>query len=516
MPSTVDKSSTCGRVIDISLRHWTIARDLGCAVALYVSFESSLPPLDRGGLFMAEVTNSTFNRVPSMQSRYRMNTYLDVPLDGKGKFYLIITLKEGVSELIASLKIFEAHKVNVAHIESRPSRKEGCYDFLIECSGGKEDCDTIFKLLNDIADRVSVHSFGPERACRDAVPWFPQKIKDLDLFADRILTYGAELDADHPGFKDEVYRKRRKIFADIAHNYRHGQPIPRIEYTEEETNTWRTIYRELRRLYPTHACREFNHIFPLLEQNCGYSENAIPQLQDVSEFLKECSGFTVRPVAGLLSSRDFLAGLAFRVFHTTQYIRHGSCPKYTPEPDVCHELLGHVPLFADPDFAQFSQEIGLCSLGAPDEVIQKLATLYWFTIEFGVCEQNGQRKAYGAGLLSSFGELQYCLTDQPKVLPFDPEITATTEYPITSYQPLYFLAESFHSAKERLRSWALSIPRAFNFRYDPYTQRVELLDNTEMLSRFVHDIRNDLHLVENSLKKIDVREDLGGKPNSEG
>lgn len=99
-------------------------------------------------------------------------------------------------------------------------------------------------------------------------------------------------------------------------------------------------------LWKQYACDEFNEILPSLESQCGYANDNIPQQQDISNFLKENTGFTLRPVGGLLSSRDFLNGLAYRVFFSTQYIRHHSMPLYTPEPDICHELMGHAPMFA--------------------------------------------------------------------------------------------------------------------------------------------------------------------------
>jgi len=416
---------------------------------------------------------------------------------------IIFSLKEEVGALARTLKIFHDSKVNLIHIESRSSKRSPDeYEFIVECdTRGQNGIVNAIEELKKASSYMQIIS----RNYKDnsgVTPWFPRKIRDLDRFADQILSYGSELDSDHPGFTDPVYRARRKQLADVAFNYKHGQPIPRVEYTQEEVETWGKVYRQLTKLYPTHACREHNHIFPLLIENCGYREDNIPQLQDISEFLKDCTGFTLRPVAGLLSSRDFLAGLAFRVFHSTQYIRHSSTPYYTPEPDVCHELLGHVPLFSDPDFAQFSQEIGLASLGAPDDDIKKLATCYWFTVEFGICRQGADLKAFGAGLLSSYGELEYCLSDKPELRPFDPPKTGIQDYPITEYQPVYYVAESFRDAKEKLMRYAETIPRPFGVRYNPYTNSVEIVDSKLQLESILVDVKHDLNLLHASMNGI--------------
>jgi len=420
-------------------------------------------------------------------------------LESQDGVSIVFSLPEKVGILSDTLAVFKKWGVNLKHIESRPSKNNRKnYDFYIDVDEVETPIENVTNLMKDLektASTVVLHH-------QQAVPWFPRKISDLDKFADRVLSFGAELDSDHPGFTDAVYRERRKEFADIAIKYRHGEPLPRVEYTKEEIATWDTVLTELTKLYPTHACRELNYIFPLLVENCDYKLGTIPQMENVSKFLKECTGFTLRPVAGLLSSRDFLAGLAFRVFHATQYIRHGKTPMYTPEPDCVHELIGHVPLFADPSFAQFSQELGLASLGAPEEWITKLATLYWFTVEFGMCRQNGELKAYGAGLLSSFGELQYCISDKPHHHAFDPDKISQTPYPITEYQPQYFVADSFEGAKSKVREWATKIPKAFSVRYNPYTQCIETLNDKDRIMNLIHEMKSDMDRVEDALQKI--------------
>jgi len=264
-----------------------------------------------------------------------------------------------------------------------------------------------------------------------------------------------ELDADHPGFRDPDYRRRRNEIATLAARaVKIGEPC-RVEYTEPERATWGVAFDRLTTLYPTHACREYNEAFAAL----GYSRDDIPQLQDVSRFLHGRTGFRLQPVAGLVSPREFLGALSRRVFCATQYIRHSSQPLYTPEPDVVHELMGHAVMLAIPEFADLSQKIGEGSLQASEEGIRQLSTLYWFTIEYGVLWEGEALKAYGAGLLSSFGELEHALSGTVEVRPLDPVVAKDTEFPITTYQPLLWSVRSIGEAFAKMDAFLSSRPR---------------------------------------------------------
>ena len=139
-------------------------------------------------------------------------------------------------------------------------------------------------------------------------------------------------------------------------------------------------------------------------------------------------------------------------------------------------------------------------MGAPDEVIKRISTCYWYSVEFGLCRQAGELRAYGAGLLSSFGELSYCLTDTPRKLDFDPGLMPH-DYPVTEYQPLYFVSESFDVAKEQVLNFMHTLRRPYIVHYDAYTQCMDIVESKaqlEVLSR-------------NSLAHISLVSSLVGK-----
>src|SRR5678816_4309242 len=211
------------------------------------------------------------------------------------------------------------------------------------------------------------------------------------------------LDPDHPGFRDQEYRARRNAIAEIAMTYKPGSSIPAAPYTELEHGVWKTIWQALGPAHREYACAEYLDCIDRL----AFDTDRIPQLDEVSRKVEAISGFRLEPVAGLVEPRVFLESLARGVFLSTQYIRHHSTPLYTPEPDVAHEIIGHAVTLASTRLAAINRMFGEAVRRTKDPAeLDRLARVYWFTIEFGVLRENGEVKAYGTGLLSSAGELE--------------------------------------------------------------------------------------------------------------
>jgi phenylalanine-4-hydroxylase len=243
----------------------------------------------------------------------------------------------------------------------------------------------------------------------------------------------------------------------------------------------------------------------MMKSCCGYTEDKIPDLEVASRFLKERTGFRLRPVAGQLTPRDFLSSLAFRIFCCTQYIRHRSEPFYSPEPDVCHEMLGHVPMLSDPAFAEFSQEIGLACLGAPDEYVDKLSSLYWYSVEFGICMESDGLKGYGAGVLSSAAEMKNAIeSNEVQRLPFDAHKMAEQKISYVGLQNTYYYPETFEEAMKKIREFATSIPRPFQFRYDPYTERLLVVNHREDMALSMRKIEEEMKRLQRAVGKLDL------------
>ena len=251
------------------------------------------------------------------------------------------------------------------------------------------------------------------------------------------------LGAEHPGFNDPVYRERRNEIATAATLWAPGAPVPRIEYLEAENEIWRTVSRELRSRHERYACREYLEAKAAL----GLPEDRVPQLDEVTDRLRPLTGFEYHPAAGLVPLLEFYGSLADRVFHSTQYVRHPSEPLYTPEPDIIHEVIGHGNMLASPRLAEVKRLAGDAARRVQtDEALQFIADVFWFTLEFGVVWEDGELKAYGAGILSSYGEIEEFRGME--IRPLDFAEMGTIEYDITKYQPVLYAAESMDQVVE--------------------------------------------------------------------
>ncbi len=252
------------------------------------------------------------------------------------------------------------------------------------------------------------------------------------------------LDRDHPGFRDPDYRARRDAIALLALERKPGEPPPRVNYTQEEQAVWGRVLGMLAERHREMACAEYL----LCLDAVALERDRIPQLEEVNAVIQPLTGFRMLPVAGLVGAGDFLARLADGVFLSTQYVRHHSRPLYTPEPDVIHELVGHAATFAHPGYSSLSRQFGQAARGASDRDIERIARVYWFTLEFGAVLERGAKKAYGAGLLSSPAELDRLKNAETR--PFAIEEIAETPFDPTDFQPYYFLAPGFSAMVEEV------------------------------------------------------------------
>jgi len=267
---------------------------------------------------------------------------------------------------------------------------------------------------------------------------------DLPAFTDMPFEDIEELHLDHPGANDEAYRTRRDHIASLSKNFRETGVITDVDYTEEEQGIWRHVANRLEELHQKHG----SPFYLRAKRDLGFSNERIPQLSEMNRRLKELTNFRLAPIEGLVDTRAFLSWLSWRTMLSTQYIRHHSRPEYTPEPDIVHEAIGHIPMFTNPNFADYSQFVGHGARIANDDQLEELGRLYWFTVEFGMVEHEGDIKAYGAGLLSSYGELQHAFSDEVERRPFDLEQVINHEYTYSDMQPVLYVIPSYAELKE--------------------------------------------------------------------
>lgn len=251
------------------------------------------------------------------------------------------------------------------------------------------------------------------------------------------------LSDEHPGVHDPEYRARRNAIAALALDYQLGGPVPRIEYTDDEQRVWQIVSAELARKHRAYACTEVLEAASRL----ALPTDRIPQLDEVSAALRPLTGFRYVPAAGLVPLREFFGSFADRIFHATQYIRHHSAPLYTPEPDAIHEVIGHANQIASPRFAAIYETVGTAVARLEtQEALKFLADVFWFSMEFGVVREHGEIRCYGAGLLSSYGEIEEFR--QAELRPLDIAAMGTATYDITHYQPILYCAESISEIED--------------------------------------------------------------------
>ncbi|HSR65522.1 MAG TPA: phenylalanine 4-monooxygenase [Xanthomonadaceae bacterium] len=226
---------------------------------------------------------------------------------------------------------------------------------------------------------------------------------------------------------------------------------PWDDYRAEDHATWATLYARQREILRGRACDEFLQA----QDAMGMTPDRIPRFADLNEVLQAATGWTLIGVEGLLPELDFFDHLANRRFPVTWWIRRPDQIDYIEEPDLFHDLFGHVPLLMNPVFADYMQAYGRGGVkahGIGPDALQQLTRLYWYTVEFGLIRQQDGLRIYGSGIVSSKGESIHCLESAaPNRIGFDLERIMRTRYRIDTFQKTYFVIDSFEQLMDATR-----------------------------------------------------------------
>ena len=234
------------------------------------------------------------------------------------------------------------------------------------------------------------------------------------------------------------------------------ESVPVPNYTDEEHGTWNLLYTTQEKLIHGRACDPFIEGLEKIQ----FPKDHIPKLRDVSHAIEKCTGWTILRVDGLVHPKDFFDLLSRKIFPSTDFIRKRSELKYTPAPDMFHDLFGHAPLLTSPDFTEFFETFGRVGVRASQkylethEVHEMLPRLYWFTVEFGLIQTLQGLRAYGSGSVSSPEEIEFCVGPKCRRHPFDVNMVAKRLYDIWHLQEDVFVIDSFESLGKNFRLWA--------------------------------------------------------------
>ena len=260
-----------------------------------------------------------------------------------------------------------------------------------------------------------------------------------------------ELEPGHPGEGDLGYIQRRKELFALCRKHRlEGLGPPLIDYNAEETRIWREVSPKLDELHQKHA----SQLYLKAKRELAITREEIPQLRHLSGRLQRETNMHLVPAEGALPYRTFYEYIAQRGFPVTQFIRHGSHPEFTPEPDMIHDCLGHVPPLMNQDYAELLTLIGKAvATTTHGEQVLALKRFSWFSIEFGLIEEGLDIKVFGAGILSSTGEIPNSLFS-PDVTrrPFVTDVVINTDYDPSRMQDKLFIAPSLPFLRRELEA----------------------------------------------------------------